>query len=131
MSSFILTPQKVEKAHEVINKYLISEGVVKVMIIDDAGNILTDCGESVQIVDTTSLAALTAANFGATSQIASLIGEKDFTLLFHKGENLSIHFTRIGQELIMVSIFGDEVSLGLIRCRVNGLAEPLRKLFEG
>lgn len=131
MSSFILTTQKVQRAQEVLNKYLINEGVVKVMIVDDAGNILIDCGESAQISDTTSLAALTAASFGATSQIASLIGEKDFSLLFHKGENLSIHFARIGQELIMISIFGEDVSLGLIRCRVNGLAEPLRKLFEG
>jgi predicted regulator of Ras-like GTPase activity (Roadblock/LC7/MglB family) len=131
MSSFILTPQKVQKAQGVINKYLINEGVVKVMLVDDGGNILIDCGESSQITDTTSLAALTAANFGATAQIAGLIGEKDFSLLFHKGENLSIHFAKIGRELIMVSIFGEDVSLGLIRCRVNGLAEPLRKLFEG
>ncbi len=130
MAAMILTSEKVESARALIDEQLIAAGVRKVLVIDDAGNILTDCGHDTQVVDTTSLAALTAANFGATAQIARLIGEDDFSLLFHKGENLSIHFARVGRELIIISIFGDDVSLGLIRCRVNDLINELRPIFE-
>ena len=101
------------------------------LVIDDAGNILTECGDNSHIVDTTSLAALTAANFGATAQIAKLIGEDDFSLLFHKGENLSIHFAKIGRDHIIISIFDDEVSLGLIRCRITDIIPVLKTIFEG
>jgi predicted regulator of Ras-like GTPase activity (Roadblock/LC7/MglB family) len=131
MSSFILTPEKVTKARELIEQNLIEAGVAKVLVIDDAGNILSDCGHSAEVVDTTSLAALTAANFGATSQIAQLIGEDDFSLLFHKGENLSIHFIRVGRELILISIFGESISLGLLRCRIAEIVSPLKDIFEG
>ncbi len=130
MSILVLTTEKVERARELIDSELMDPGVLKVMVIDEAGNILTECGEDARIIDSTSLAALTAANFGATSQIAKLIGEDDFSLLFHKGEDLSVHFSRLGKELILVSIFDDEVSLGLIRCRISEILEPLNNILE-
>jgi len=130
MSSFVLTPEKVDAVRSLIDKNLIKAGVRKVLVIDDAGNILTECGNDSHIVDTTSLAALTAANFGATAQIARLIGENDFSLLFHKGEKLSVHIVRIGKGLIMISIFTDDLSLGLIRCRITELITPIRNLLE-
>ena len=77
----------------------------------------------------TSLAALAAANFGATSQMARLIGEDDFSLLFHKGKKDSIHFAKVGQEMILITIFGDEVSLGLVRLRVAELTNNIEKIF--
>jgi len=130
MSSFILTREKVDTVRSLIDKNLIRAGVSKVMVIDDAGNILTECGEDSNIVDTTSLAALAAANFGATSQIAKLIGEDDFSLLFHQGKKLSVHFIRIGKELIMMSVFKDDLSLGLIRCRIAELIDPIKNILE-
>ncbi|HBD10282.1 MAG TPA: dynein regulation protein LC7, partial [Syntrophobacteraceae bacterium] len=51
----------------------------------------------------------------ATERIAKLIGEKDFTLLFHKGSRFNIHFGRINQDFILVTLFNNEVSLGLVR----------------
>lgn len=130
MSSFVLTPEKVNTVRSLIDKKLISAGVSKVLVIDDAGNILTECGTNSAIVDTTSLAALAAANFGATAQIAKLIGEDDFSLLFHKGKKLSVHFIRIGKELIMMSVFNDDLSLGLIRCRITELITPIKNILE-
>ena len=65
--------------------------------------------------DVLPLAALSAANFGATEKMAQLIGEKDFTLLFHKGTRLNIHFSRISKDFILVTLFGNDVAIGLIR----------------
>ncbi len=130
MSSFVLTPEKVDAVRTLIEKNLINAGVSKVMIIDDAGNILTECGTESSITDTTSLAALAAANFGATAQIAKLIGENDFSLLFHQGRKRSVHFIRIGKELIMMSVFNDDISLGLIRCRITELTDPIKRILE-
>jgi len=132
MGSFVLTPERVSKAQQKINTALINEGVSRAMLIDDAGNILTDCGNTEEMfIDTMSLAALTAANYGATAQIAQLIGEEDFSVHYHKGEKLSIHFSKMGRELIMITIFPDTISLGLIRCRVKDLEVHLTKIFEG
>jgi predicted regulator of Ras-like GTPase activity (Roadblock/LC7/MglB family) len=100
------------------------------LLIDHAGNIVVNCGKNYQNTDIVSLAALAAANFAATSEIAKLIGEEDFTLLFHKGKKDSIHFARVGHEFIIVTIFGEDVSLGLIRLRVSEIAESLKTILK-
>ncbi|MBU0682140.1 MAG: roadblock/LC7 domain-containing protein [Proteobacteria bacterium] len=126
----ILTAETVDAVKSIVNDKLISENVQTVLVIDGAGNILAHCGQDTDGLDAISLAALTAANFGATSQIAKLIGENDFSLLYHKGEKANIHFARLGGEMILVSIFGDDVSLGLVRVRVDEIAEDINKIFE-
>lgn len=127
----ILTAESVDSVKSILNDKLISENVQTVLVIDGAGNILAHVGQDTEGLDAISLAALTAANFGATSQIAKLIGENDFSLLYHKGEKANIHFARLGAEMILVSIFGDDVSLGLVRVRVDELAKDINKIFEG
>lgn len=71
------------------------------------------------------LAALSAANFGATEKMAQMIGEKDFSLLFHKGTNHNIHFSRINKDFILVTLFGNDVAIGLIRHGSNKAAEKI------
>jgi len=129
MADLVLTASVLEETKTQIENALIKAGVNTVLLIDEAGNIVVACGHKIDNLDTTSLAALAAANFGATSQIAKLIGEDDFALLFHKGKTDSIHVARIGTDLILVTIFGDNVSLGLIRLRVTQLAKSIEKAF--
>ncbi len=129
MADLVLTGPALEKARSQINEALIEAGVHTVLLIDQAGNVVASCGRRRNDLDVTSLAALAAANFGATSQMARLIGEDDFSLLFHKGKRDSIHFAKVGNELILVTIFGDEVSLGLVRLRVAELTDSIEKIF--
>ena len=129
MGDLILTGPTLELAKNKIDKSLIAAGVHTVLLIDQAGNIVASCGKNSRDLDVTSLAALAAANFGATSQIAKLIGEDDFSLLFHKGKKDSIHFAKVGKDMILVTIFGDDVSLGLVRLRVAELSQSIEQIF--
>lgn len=127
MADLVLTTSILEDTKIQIENALIKAGVNTVLLIDEAGNVVTACGHKTCDLDTTSLAALAAANFGATSQIAKLIGEDDFALMFHKGKKDSIHFARISTDLILVTIFGENVSLGLVRLRIAQLAKTIKK----
>ncbi len=129
MADIILTGPALEQARTQIDEALVQAGVHTVLLIDHAGNVVASCGQNRKDLDMTSLAALAAANFGATSQMAKLIGEDDFSLLFHKGKRDSIHFAKVGQEMILITIFGDEVSLGLVRLRVAELTNNIEKIF--
>ena len=129
MADIILTGPALEQARNQIDESLVQAGVHTVLLIDHAGNVVASCGRKKGGMDMTSLAALAAANFGATSQMAKLIGEDDFSLLFHKGKKDSIHFAKVGQEMILITIFGDEVSLGLVRLRVAELTSNIEKIF--
>ncbi len=77
--------------------------------------------------DVYSLAALAAGNFGAVSAMANIIGEQEFSLLFHKGETDSIHFSKVSNDLLLITIFSKDVSLGFLRLKVN---EANRKIQE-
>ncbi len=129
MADLVLSAPMLERTRAQIEETLISAGVHTVLLIDEAGNIVANCGKNYGTMDVMSLAALAAANFGATSQMAKLIGEDDFSLLFHKGKKDSIHFSRIGDQFILITIFGDDVSLGLVRLRVAQLSKTIAETF--
>ena len=76
------------------------------------------------------MAALSAANFAATAEIAKLIGEENFTLLFHKGDKRNIHFSRLGNDYLIVTLFNDNVSLGLIRLKLGSAVQQMSTVFE-
>ncbi|HXH91667.1 MAG TPA: roadblock/LC7 domain-containing protein [Thermoanaerobaculia bacterium] len=81
-------------------------------------------------VDATSLASLTAGNVAATDGLAKLIGEKEFSILFHEGERDNIHISLVAQRVILVVIFDDRSSLGLVRLRVKKASAELERTFE-
>lgn len=105
---------------------VMTEGITSVLVIDNAGTLICDIGDKLEL-DVISLAAVAAANFAATEQIARLIGEREFVLLFYKGHNESFHFSRVGDEYIIVTIFNNSLSLGLLRLKIAEVAQVLEK----
>lgn len=100
-----------------------------VFLVDKNGQLITSVGET-RDIDTTSLASLTAGNIAATGGMARLLGEREFSILFHEGEKDNIHISVIGHRVILVVIFDRRSSLGLVRLRVKKTAETLTKIFE-
>jgi predicted regulator of Ras-like GTPase activity (Roadblock/LC7/MglB family) len=124
----ILTRDRMSELESILEAELLENGADHVFIVDSSGNLIIERGK-LPMGDILSLAALSAANFGATEQIARLIGEEDFSLLFHKGAKQNIHFSRIGKNFILVTLFGNDVSLGLIRLRSSKAIEKLLNIL--
>lgn len=93
-------------------------------LIDKNGRLLAMAGETA-CVDTTSLAALTAGNIAATGGLAQLLGEKEFNVLFHEGQRDNLHISVVGQRLILIVLFDQRSSLGLVRLRVRRATEEI------
>jgi len=104
---------------------LINLGVGSVLLIDMAGNVIINLDDGKTKYDIYALAALAAGNFGAVSEMAKIIGEKEFSLLFHKGEKESIHFSKVGEGQLLITVFGKDVTLGFLRLKV---AEAIEKI---
>ncbi len=102
---------------------------VSVLLIDKAGQLITSAG-NVSSLDIPSFATLSAADFAATSNLADLIGEHDFSTLFHQGVQKSIYVSLIADKVILAVIFTRETTLGLVRIKVKKTAEKLSGLFE-
>lgn len=89
-----------------------------VLVIDKNGQAFAQAGE-VEQLDVTSLSSLTAGNVAATGAIASLLAEKEFAGQFHEGEKTNVHISIVGQRVILVVLFDERSSLGLVRLRVR------------
>lgn len=128
-SSFIMFEEEYKEIVAVVEKLLKEANAKCVYLVDKDGQLITSSGET-RDIDSTSLASLTAGNIAATGGLAKLIGEKEFTILFHEGERDNIHISVIGQRLILVVIFDKRSSLGLVRLRVKKASEDLGKSIQ-
>ncbi len=124
-----LNKNQFESIEEILSEELIELGVRCVLLIDLAGNIIVNLDDGDLEHDIYSLAALAAGNFGAVSAMAKIVGEEDFSLLFHKGERESIHFSKIDDELLLVTIFGKDVSLGFLRLKVIEATKKIKEIL--
>ncbi len=128
-SDLIMYEEEFRKIDAELQKLHKQSNAKVVFLVDKNGQLIASSGETHNI-DTTSLASLTAGNIAATGGIARLLGEKEFTILFHEGERDNIHISLIGQRVILVVIFDSRSSLGLVRLRVKKATETLCKIFE-
>ncbi len=128
--SYIFNKEQINGIDKILKEDLIEEGVHSVVLIDMAGNIISDFDNGKKKHDVSSLAALAAGNFGAVSTMAKMIGEKDFSLLFHKGEEESLHFSKVMEDFLLITIFGSDMSLGFMRLKVNESIGKITKILE-
>ena len=100
------------------------------LLVDRSGQLVATVGEP-PAFDATAFATLTAADFSANDQLARLIGETDFSVLFHQGEKESMYLADIARRVILVVLFDNRTTLGLVRLRMKGAVDELTKIFEG
>jgi len=100
-----------------------------VFVVDRNGQLIAEAGE-LRGIDTTSLASLTAGCVAATGGLAKVVGEEEFPVHFHQGQRDNLHISLISGRMILVIVFDDRSSLGLVRLRVKKAAAQLAKVFE-
>lgn len=125
----VLVQGDLERIQGCLRRVLERSGAHSILLIDRSGQLISHWGDKA-LDDSIALAALTAANFGATAAIARLLGEKDFSLLFHKGKEENIHFSSVGEDFLLVTLFNNRASLGLVRLHVEKAIQELTRILE-
>lgn len=98
------------------------------LLVDRAGQMLITVGEP-PTFDPTAFASLTAADFSANDQLARLLGEGDFRTLFHQGEKESLYLADIARRVILVVLFDNRTTLGLVKLRMRAAVADLTAIF--
>ncbi|HET8947482.1 MAG TPA: roadblock/LC7 domain-containing protein, partial [Candidatus Polarisedimenticolia bacterium] len=128
-ADLILHPEEYERIREVIARLRSECNAKMVFLIDKNGQSICAQGET-DAIDVTALASLAAGNVAATDSLARLIGEKEFSILFHEGERDNLHISVVAGRVILVVIFDERSSLGLVRLRVKRGSTDLRTVLE-
>jgi predicted regulator of Ras-like GTPase activity (Roadblock/LC7/MglB family) len=126
----VMYDEEFKQINIVIEKLLREANAKVIFLVDKNGQLISGVGE-VERFDTTSLASLTAGNIAATGGLAKLIGEKEFSILFHEGEKDNLHISIVGGRVILVVLFDNRSSLGLVRLRVKKASDELTVIFDG
>lgn len=80
--------------------------------------------------DTLSLAALAASSFAATRQLAEVLSEREFTLLFHEGRESNLHVVQVSEQILLLITFGRDTQVGRVRLYTSRALEVLKPVFE-
>lgn len=118
-----------KKIQAVIERLTRDANAKGIYIVDKAGQLIGEAGE-LRGIDSTSLASLTAGCIAATGGLAKIVGEEEFPIHFHQGQRDNLHITLVGQRMILVVVFDERSSLGLVRLRVKKAGAELAKIFE-
>ncbi len=114
----------------VLQRFLYDAKARCALLVDRSGQLVATVGEPPNF-DATAFATLTAADFSANDQLARLIGENDFNVLFHQGERESMYLADIARRVILVVLFDNRTTLGLVRLKMKNAVDELTRIFEG
>ena len=128
-SSWSLQEHDQVRIERLLQAFLYDSNARCVLLVDRAGQLVTTAGEQPQF-DSTSFASLAAADFSANDQLASMIGETEFSSLFHQGEKESMYLADVARRVILVVLFDNRTTLGMIRIKTKGLVKELGEVFR-
>jgi predicted regulator of Ras-like GTPase activity (Roadblock/LC7/MglB family) len=112
-----------------LDAFLELSGARTAMLIDKEGHLVTRRGEPLQS-SLESLSALIAGSFAATKEMARLLGEEEFTVLFHQGARDSIQLQLVGDRTLLAVLFDQRTNLGLVRFYATETARHMDEIFE-
>ena len=126
--TWALGEDEYQKISDILAAFLKEANGRCAMLVDRTGQLLASVGESLSF-DPAAFASLTAADFSANDQLAKMIGEPEFASLFHQGEKESMYLADIARRVILVVLFDNRTTVGMVRLRVKQTVLDLNELF--
>jgi predicted regulator of Ras-like GTPase activity (Roadblock/LC7/MglB family) len=127
-SSWSFREDDARRLQTILTGFLRDASARTALIVDRTGQLVATVGE-VPVFDPTAFASLTAADFSANDQLARMLGEPEFGALFHQGERESMYLADIARRVILVVLFDNRTTLGLVKLRVRHAVGELNQLF--
>jgi len=125
----VLYEDQIKQIDKALTRVIKESEAKCALLVDKDGHLITRQGFT-HTLDTTALAALLAGSFASTKEIARLVGEPEFSVLFHQGKRDHIHISLIGERTILVIIFDDRTTIGMVRLYAKEVSESLKEILE-
>jgi predicted regulator of Ras-like GTPase activity (Roadblock/LC7/MglB family) len=127
-SSWSFREDDSRRIQSILSAFLGESNARTALIVDRTGQMVSTTGEA-PAFDATAFASLTAADFSANDQLARMLGESEFGALFHQGERESMYLADIARRVILVVLFDNRTTLGLVKLRVKNTVVQLNQVF--
>jgi len=122
--------EDIDQINRTVDKLLELSEAGFVLLVDTEGHMITRRGTTPEGMDEESISALVAGSFAATKEMARLLGEEEFSILFHQGEKDSIQLTLVGDRVLLAIVFDDRTTIGMVRLYAQQTAKKLAALLD-
>jgi predicted regulator of Ras-like GTPase activity (Roadblock/LC7/MglB family) len=120
--------EDVDQIDKLLAEFLRLSGAKCALLIDKEGHLVTKCGE-LRTIDIDTISALVAGSFAATKEMARLLGEDEFTAMFHQGERDNIQLSLVGDRTLLTILFDDRTTVGMVRLYAGETAKKLAEIY--
>ncbi len=127
-SSWSFREEDSRRIQSILGTFLSESNARTALIVDRTGQMVSTTGEA-PAFDATAFASLTAADFSANDQLARMLGEAEFGALFHQGERESMYLADVARRVILVVLFDNRTTLGMVKLRVKPAVGQLNQVF--
>ena len=124
-----LTESDAAQLTSLLNSFLTETHAHCALLCDRSGRLLMKSGDT-GAMDNVTFASLVAGDFAASDQLARLLGEDEFSSLYHAGEGRSMFLADVSGYSILTAIFDAKTTLGMIRLKSRATVPRLASLFD-
>jgi predicted regulator of Ras-like GTPase activity (Roadblock/LC7/MglB family) len=128
-SRLVFYKEDVQNIDSTLRDFLSRSKSKAALLVDRDGHLITQEG-STEETDTDTIAALVAGCFAATREMARILGEEEFSALFHQGRKDNLQLSLVGTRTILGVLFDDSTTIGMVRLYAAETARKLTSLFR-
>jgi predicted regulator of Ras-like GTPase activity (Roadblock/LC7/MglB family) len=119
----------VRDVNRLLREFLKLSNAKCAMLIDREGHMVTRQGVT-RDLDMDTISALVAGSFAATREMARVLGEDEFSVLFHQGKTDNIQLSLVGDRTLLTVIFDEATTVGMVRLYAAETVKRMVDLFE-
>lgn len=118
-----------QKQIDAILRELLKNSDAKTALLLDQGGFLMSTQGFTEHIDPQTIAVLAAGAFSTTRELAKMIGEEEFTVMFHQGRRDHIHLSAVSKDALLVVIFENTTTIGMVRLFARETAKKLAPIL--
>jgi len=121
--------EDIQQIDSTLRDFLARSKSKAALLVDKHGHLITHEGTT-EKTDTDTISALVAGCFAATREMARILGEEEFTALFHQGRRDNLQLSLVGERTILSVLFDETTTIGMVRLYAAETARKLTSLFK-
>lgn len=125
----VFTEDELRKIEQLFGEYLAESEAKDIVLLNKSGELIAKIGDITSDVAVT-VSALAAGVFSATNELARILGEKEFTITFHQGQETNIHISLITESILLSVIFDNRAPVGAIRFWAKKIGTSIKEIIE-
>ncbi len=129
LTSLVVAEQDTAEIRDCLERLVDDTNANFCMLLDKSGQVIAARGDTTR-QDITALGALLAGTFASSREVARLLRERDFRVLFQQGVKENIFTELIEEQWMLVVMFDKRTHIGLVKVLTKRATDELGSILK-